>query len=456
MRIPLLSSRRTVAGRLITFSVLYAAAALLIASLVLWFIVAAVVREQVDQRLDMQVDAVKSALSVNADGSLALAGNLDGPPFDRLGSGWYWQARVGEHRIASRSLADGSVSDPPRPFDWRRILTGDPQPAEGSSDRGQALHFRVGQVFVGGVSVEVLAAAPRHALTAPALRALSYLIPAMVVLGCCLVVGIVLQVRYGLAPLRTLSGQLSEISAGRRRDLSPAEVEDLDPVVNDINRLLDDNRARLQETRLQFANLAHGLKTPVASLYLALDDKNDPGREARQLVERIDRKIRHHLGSARAVAAGGGLGFETEVRPRVNDLLQVMSAIYVDRKLAVANGVIDDLVVNCSPEDVDEVMGAIIDNAFKWAATSIVVKGVREGKMLLLTVEDDGPGIDAGRLAEAVSPGVRLDETVPGHGFGLSIAQELVGLFGGKLHLKQREGGGLAATVAFPLSITLP
>ena len=450
MKLELPSPRRTIAGRLIAFSVIYAVAALVVAAFVLWFIVATVVRQQVDQRLDLQIDAVRSALTFNRDGTLALSGNPDGPPFDRIGSGWYWQVTADGRHLSSRSLDGGSIASPPRALDWKRLLKGSPQPADGPGDKGEALHFRVAQTFVGGKAVEILATAPNVALTAPAARALALLVPAMLTLGAILGVGILFQVRYGLLPLRELSGQVSEISSGRLTELPQTEVDELRPVIGEINRLVEHNRKRLAETRLQFANLAHGLKTPVASLYLALDDKNDPTGEARRLVGRIDRRIRHHLGRARAGVSEAGFASSTHLLSRVDGIVQMMSKLYAGRHLSVVTAIGSDLRISCSAVDTDEVLGGIIDNAFKWAASSVRITGTLEGAMALISIEDDGPGIEQSRIAEAMKPGVRLDETIAGDGFGLSIAKEVAELYGGYVKLQARPETGLIAVVALP------
>ncbi|PST64031.1 sensor histidine kinase [Rhizobium sp. SEMIA4064] len=428
----------------------YAMAALIVAAFVLWFIVAAVVRQQVDQRLDLQIDAVRSTLVLGPDGVFGLSGNLDGPPFDRTGSGWYWQVTADGRHLSSRSLDGGSIASPPRALDWKRLFMGKPQPAVGSGDNGEALYFRVARTFVSGKAVEILASAPKVALTAPAARALALLVPAMLALGAILGVGILFQVRYGLLPLRALSGQISEISSGRLRELPQTEVDELRPVIGEINRLVEHNRKRLAETRLQFANLAHGLKTPVASLYLALDGKNDPTGEARHLVGRIDRRIRHHLGRARAGVSEAGLASSTDLRSRVDDIVQMMSKLYAERRLSVVTTVGSDLRISCSAEDTDEVLGGIIDNAFKWAASSVRITSTAEGAMVLISIEDDGPGIEQSRIAEAMKPGVRLDETVAGDGFGLSIAKEVAELYGGYVKLQARPENGLIAVVALP------
>ncbi|WP_245455595.1 sensor histidine kinase [Neorhizobium lilium] len=434
------------------FSLVFVTATIIVASIILYFIVASVVREQIDQRLDTQIDGLRSALSVNSEGSVVLATSLDGPPFERQGSGWYWQVSGDHLHITSRSLAGQTIDNPPRPFDWRHVLSGAPQPADHADFRGEELYMRVAEAVVGNKSVEISVTAPQSALTAPARRALFWLVPAMALLGTVLLAGILLQVRYGLQPLRQLSEHVSAITAGRLLRLPDVDVAELRPVSEQINRMVDQNLQRLAETRLHFANLAHGLKTPVASLSLALDANNDPEGEMRKLVDRIDQRIRHHLARARRTAASG-MGSSTFIKPRVDDLVLVMSRIYADRGIILLCDIDPDLRVACAEDDLDEILGNLIDNAYKWASNAIEISAETEGNAIVITIADDGPGLAQEAIADAFLPGRRMDETVPGDGFGLTIASELVQLYGGSIMVQNGGDGGLQQTVSLPKAI---
>jgi signal transduction histidine kinase len=324
-----------------------------------------------------------------------------------------------------------------------------PRPGANADFHGEELYLRSIQTMVGQRLVEITATAPQFALVAPARSALLWLIPAMTLLGASLVGGIFLQVRYGLRPLRQLTADISSISAGTLDRLPEADVEELRPASGEINRLVEQNIERLAETRLHFANLAHGLKTPVTSLYLALNETNDPDREMRALVDRIDQRIRHHLARARKTAAGG-TATVTALKPRIDDIVDIMSRIHADRGIVATVDMDPEFLLQVTPEDLDEIVGNIIDNAFKWAKSAVRISAKKTGRDVWIVISDNGPGIEDNRISEAFQPGRRMDETVPGDGFGLTIVKELVELHGGSIRLERGENGGLTCSLALP------
>lgn len=441
----------SIAGRLTAFSAAFMAGAILAAAVILWFIVAGVVREQIDQRLDTQIEGLRSALIVNQTGQIALASQLEAPPFDRPGSGWYWQITSGTSTISSRSLGNRNLKPGRRALDWRDLASPRPKPGETEDGNGRGLYTRAMFARIGDKPIEITASAPQSALTDPAFRSLMWLVPAMALLGLTLLIGTYLQVRFGLKPLKRLTAEIAEVSAGNRSTLPAADVEELKTVSLEINRLIALNERRLEDTRVHFANMAHGLKTPVASLTLGLTDDNDPNGSLRDLVQRIDRRIRHHLADARKSAVGQLAQRHVPLRARVDDLILVLSNIYREKNVSVECEVEDRLALRCDPEDVDEIFGNILDNAFKWASSSVTLSQARKAGFVDIIIRDDGPGISDDRIDEAFQPGMRLDESVTGSGFGLGIAKELTELYGGGITLKNSQDG-FQAIITLPLS----
>ncbi|MBO9136141.1 HAMP domain-containing histidine kinase (plasmid) [Rhizobium sp. B230/85] len=443
---------KSIAGRLLIFSGIFVTLALVVASAILWLALNAVIREQIDQRLDTQIGALASAVTHGPDGRLELSTILDAPPFDRPGSGWYWQVEGTGQRLASHSLLDGTIDAPPPRQDFLHMLTAMPTPGEGRQN-GRKLYLRQSSRDIDGEMVLITVTAPEGALVDPAVRALFWLVPCMLLLGVVLLAGTLWQIRFGLRPLKSMAAGIDAINRGEQSRLQDEATVELAPLASKTNALIQANAERLAATRIQFANLAHGLKTPVASLLLALDGRNDPDGALRDLALRIDNRIKHHLSSARRVMASSGTVARTEVAKSLADIHGAISLIHAERGIAFKADVTNGLAVACEESDVEEMLGNLMDNAFKWASSRVTAVAVRDGAFVRITFEDDGPGIPQERIKAVLLPGVREDERVPGDGFGLTIVTEMAGLYGGSLVLEPASPTGLRAILRLPAAV---
>lgn len=445
------------------------AVALVIAAIVIGFVLHRFVQGQIDQRLDTQVTFLASMLRSNAAGELSLTGSADGPPFDRPARGWYWQVTGPKNVLRSRTLGGGALDvsalslppppPPPPPPDRAAApppppdrAAPPPRPADGPGPDDQALHYRIQRLAIGGVPVEIVAAAPRAAVMGPLGEAMTTLGLSLLALGAALVLAIVLQVRLGLRPLDRLRRAVAEVRGGRRQRLPEDQPIEIRPLVSELNALLEQNATNLDRARAHVANLAHGLKTPLATLSLALSANRAGNRDLTDLVDVMERRIRHHLGRARAAALGGQVRAQTSVKPALTALVAVLDKVYAERAIRFAVDVPADLAVACEPQDFDEIAGNLLDNASKWTRHSVAVAAAPDDRWLILTIDDDGPGLSAAQAAQAMHPGQRLDENAPGFGFGLSITRELVELYGGSLVLGAAPASGLRVTVRLPLA----
>lgn len=458
-------TRASLSRRLLIGAAVLIAAAILFAAVALSFVLHRFVQGQIDQRLDTQIVFLTSMLRADANRTLTLAGNADGPPFDQVERGWYWQISGPNNRLRSHSLDNADLPQPlhrplrpgppPPPRDapdssaWPDGVR--PEPGDGPGPRGEPLHFRTLTVNIDATPATVTVSSPRTAVMRPLREAVLTLVVSLLILGVALIAAMLLQVRLGLRPLHRLRQSVSEIRAGRIDRLPAQQPQEIEPLVAELNALLVQNAANLERARRHVANLAHGLKTPLATLALSLPRDGERSREWRDLVEVMERRIRHHLGRARAAALNGPARACTPVKERINDVLTVLAKVHAEKDLAVDLAVLDGLNVACEQQDFDEMVGNLLENAFKWGRHRIAVTGQLEaaGEMVL-TIADDGPGLADDQVMQALEPGRRLDETAPGFGFGLTIVRELVELYGGALVLRRRTGGGLEAVVRLP------
>jgi signal transduction histidine kinase len=449
--------------RLLLGASVFIAVALVIAAIVIGFVLHRFVQGQIDQRLDTQVSFLASMVRTTAAGELSLAGSADGPPFDRPARGWYWQISGPRNVLRSRALGAERLDvaalslPPPTPPPPHRASP-PPRPADGPGPNGQALHYRIQRQDIDGVNIEIVATAPRTAVMGPLREAMTTLGLSLLVLGLTLVAAIVLQVRLGLRPLGRLRAAIADVRAGRKRLVPEEQPAEVRPLVSELNALLNQNAANLERARAHVANLAHGLKTPLATLSVALSGKGGAILDGKlaDLVDVMERRIRHHLGRARAAALAGPTRSLTSVAPAIQDLGAVLTKVYASRTVAFTANISAELAVACEPQDFDEIAGNLLDNAFKWARRSVTVRAVAEDRTALLQIDDDGPGLSAEQVPHLLQPGQRLDENAPGFGFGLSITRELVELYGGSLAFAEAPDGGLRVNLKLPLAHQLP
>jgi signal transduction histidine kinase len=453
--------------RLIAGAAIFITAALLIAAIIIGFVLHRFIQGQIDQRLDTHLVFLSSMLTADADGTIALAGNADGPPFDRPARGWYWQINGPKNVLRSRSLDGNGIDAPPVPRrlpppDFRQMREdiddlppeARPAPGDGPGPGHAPLHFRIVQQTVGSTPVTLIASSPRAAVMGPLRAAMITLGISLAILGLALMLAIVFQVRLGLQPLERLRRAVTDVRAGRSESLPAEQPREIQPLVTELNGLLEHNAANLERARRHVANLAHGLKTPLATLSIALAERGHDGDgELHGLAVLMERRIRHHLARARAAAMNGLARTRTPVALRLEDICNALRKIYADKNILLTLTVSDDLSVACEQQDFDEMAGNLLDNAFRWARSNVAVNvQPSEDRMLRLMIDDDGPGLRPEQIPQVLSPGGRADESAPGFGFGLPIVVELAELYGGDLILSASSLGGLRVTLRLPWS----
>jgi len=262
-------------------------------------------------------------------------------------------------------------------------------------------------------------------------------------------------VRTSLAPLRELRRRLAEVDRGARAHVGghyPGEVQD---VVNDLNGLLAHQAQSVSRAQAKAGDLAHGLKTPLAILVhdaerVAAVGHADLAASIEEQIERMRRQIEYHLAHARAAASAATASARASVADSAASLARALRRLYANRGLTIDAAVPTDCAVRCQREDLDEILGNLLDNACKWARTRVSVCAESLNGQIVVTVDDDGPGIEPAMREAVLQRGVRADEAAPGSGFGLAIVRELAEMYGGAVSLTASPSGGLRATLALP------
>jgi signal transduction histidine kinase len=394
-----------------------------------------VVTEGIDRRLDAEIALLASV--VDRDGRVDRVALAERAGALEAGRGWRWRIETPTGTIGSADrplLREGP--HPPGPGHERG-----PEAIDGEDGDGHGIHAR--RLTMGAVTL--FAAAPRAVIARPLRDALVPLVAALAILATLLAAASWVQLRLGLKPLGRMRAQVAAIRAGAASRIDEDQPVELRGLAAELNALAADREAALATARQSAANLAHALKTPVATLALGLRD--DPAHAAQ--VARIDATIRHHLSRARAGTVDARAS--TPVAPAIADLVQAIGRLHAGRGLSIAaDGA--DMTAAIDAQDFDELLGNLLDNAARHANASVWVSVRRQAdaRWFDLIVADDGPGIPAAQRERVTQPGVRLDERGEGHGFGLAIVRELAELHGGRLTLAERQGGGLEAHVSLP------
>jgi signal transduction histidine kinase len=441
---------RSLATRLILGSAVWIVAALVVGGLLLAGLFQGHVQRIFDDRQVIMLDSLLVVTRVNADGALELTRPPGDPEFERPLSGRYWQITPPDGApLRSRSLWDQTLSLPsPEAGNngLRRYVVRGPQ-----DEKLRVLERDItlpgsDQVFRYAVAIDY---AEVEGLVQPFIVTLAW---SLGVLGIGLVIGAMVQVRYGLRPLSRVRDALSAIRTGKTERLEGDFPTEVTPLADEINLLLDHIGQVVDRARTHVGNLAHALKTPLSVLTNeAGTDTGQLANTVRRQTDTMRRRVDHYLTRAQTAASAGVIGARIDARPILDDLGRTLGKINRFRHLKVtvfANG--DVPAFRGDRQDLEEMAGNLMENACKWATSRVCVIADGVNGELRLAIEDDGPGLPTDQRQKALARGGRLDETVQGSGLGLSIVQEISSLYGGSFTLEDSAMGGLRAVLTLP------
>lgn len=263
------------------------------------------------------------------------------------------------------------------------------------------------------------------------------------------------HVRRGLKQVDALRSDLAGLREQRGRRLDGDYPGEIQPLVNDLNSLLDTREKAIERAAAKAGDLAHGLKTPLAILAQDGDraraaGQGDIAASINHQVSRMKRQIDYHLSQARAAAAGGTATARTPVLESADGLRRAMLRLFADRGIAIDIQVAPEIAVRVQREDLDEMLGNLVENACKWARGRVVVSADGAGGAVTIVVDDDGSGLPEDMCEAVLQRGVRADQAAPGTGLGLAIVRDLAELYGGSITLKNGPNGGLRAELRLP------
>ena len=295
----------------------------------------------------------------------------------------------------------------------------------------------------------LVAAADRTQTDLGANRLRTLLAVAMLSLAAGTLLAMALGLRYALRPFDRIQKDIADVREGRRAGLTGDYPSEVRPLSEELNKLLEHNRNVVSRARTHVGNLAHALKTPLAVLRNEATGDSQLDQVVRRQTEAMRTSVDHYLKRAQAAARAEALGVRTQICDVVSGLSRMMNKLFERDGKHVEAHVPANWHVRIERQDLEEMLGNLMDNACKWATSTVRVSAEPgENGHILVHIDDDGVGLQESEREEAIKRGVRLDETAPGTGLGLSIVADIAGMNNGTLELTDSPLGGLRATLS--------
>ena len=454
--------RSSLATRLFLSATAWVVVILLITGVILSSVYRDATERAFDRRLNLYLRTLVAEVATPDEPPDHQFQSLGEPLFELPLSGWYWQIirtdSEKEEVRASRSLWDKKLpklEDHGAELSAAGIRLGYVEGPEGQTLRMVERPVDLGSdgkflVDVAGDASEIFDETRNFDY---------YLGGTFIALSIVLVLTTIFQVRFGLAPLKRISDSIADIRSGRAERLEGEFPVEIAPLARETNALIDANREIVERARTHVGNLAHAIKTPL-SVIVNEAATHSSDLFAAKVLEQADvmrDQVAHHLERARIAARLTIVGTITEVGPVVEALRRTMEKIHRDRGVAfeVASG--SKAKFRGERQDLEEMVGNLVDNACKWAASRVFIEVLVDEPtepgatpMLRIVVDDDGRGLSEQERAKVSRRGQRLDESKPGSGLGLSIVVDLSALYGGSLTLGHAPTGGLRAELLLP------
>lgn len=415
--------------------------------------------ETLDRQIKGDLDRLVEFTRFSPEGELmSFQRYYEDGKYNQVKSGWYWQIiRTKDQLIVGRSLSMKGFTIPFSKYpnsESPTLLYG-----AGPSDADlQVMQIKV-KDSASGIEYNFLVGAnPKFVIDAID-RVNNRVAIAFGLMGLFLLFGTFFQVRFGLQPLRKLKNSLLAIREGATKHFDEAYPPEIKPLTDELNAHLRHTEEVLSKARGEVGNLAHALKTPISVIG---NENRKPTPQNQEIIQAEIEKVERHINSY--------LLREKEIyrNPLTNEVTNLLSVIrslssaikkqYFDKKTSIHVQVEGELNFRGSQSDLEEILGNLLENAAKYSKKNVwikaeVIEAVKSPlPMLILSIDDDGPGIPEDIRDTMLSRGKRYDETVPGQGFGLSIVNQICTLYGGSIELASSPKGGLRAILKLPRS----
>lgn len=402
--------------------------------------------------LELDLREIAGGLRIDHNGTLLLTGRPTDPHYNAPYSGRYWQvSKNGQGVLRSPSLWDFTIANSSHAgADASGLVR-----LEGPDRQRLIGVVRTVEVADGlrQTPLQILTAIIYSEIVDETQKFTADLLLGLAALATVLMLAAWAHVSIGLRPLKAVSGKVAAIRSGAAQRLAGNFPSEVMPLVAETNALLDAQEETLAAARARAADLAHGLKTPLA--VLGTQSRQLRRRREDAVADQIDQQIARMRGHierelVRARGAVNSRHARSDASVAIRSMIGAMQLLPRGREISWEIDVATRLLVAVDSADLNDIMGNLVDNAMKWARGRLRITGRRNGGNVVISLDDDGVGIPAEEIPRVLKRGERADEQVPGTGLGLAIANDLVHLYGGELDFSRGEMGGLCARIALP------
>lgn len=445
-------TRHSLRLRMMGLAVIWVLASLLAAGFALQYLFSINIERAAREDMDAAITRL-AAVIVPSSETPSLSSQLPDPRYATPFGGRYWQIEALDNgQVArSRSLwdfvletsgADEVIHHEVGPEGRHLILLTRQLQIEGPSG------FRTYLVTVGQDHGPIHAATQQFSQDAAQV---------LLLLGALIILAAWLQIRLGLLPIRGVQLAIESVRRGDAARLEGQFPSELGPLVQEVNGLLDAREVMMDRARSRAADLAHGLKTPLAAVHGIAEGLRGSGHAVEagllqdlsfEMSERVDYQMR--LAALRVRTSAHST--RSSLNSAVIRTLTVLKKTGRGEQLHWIAELSDDCWVDIHRQDLMELVGVTLENAAKWASSRVVVRSKGDGNSAVLEICDDGPGIPEEQMMSLGTRGQRLDQTLPGHGLGLAIAAEILEINHGSMEFSRAQVGGLVVTITLPLA----
>ncbi len=430
--------------------------------LTVFFVLVAVILEEgfresaesaLRERLQIQAYSLLSAAAFSDSAQLLMPNHwLHDPRLENPGSGVYAFIRQGLHKIVwqSPSALGLTAMQPPELMPGESVFLFD-------DNNRYVLHYAATRKNAAGEPVYIFTVAEDARFISNQIKPLQSALRFLLLVIAVVLVAIQFELlRWSLRPLRRIVQDLEAIEQERKTHLDGVYPTELQSLVGNLNAFISIERAHLARYRNNLADLAHSLKTPLAILRGCAESFSENRQTVQEQISRLNEIVDYQL--QRAAAKGAYKTIKTaDLADIINKILASLGKVYRDKNIRFELDIPDACPIYCEQGDLYEIVGNLLDNACKWCQHQVTVsiclnqRKARRDFSVLLTIEDDGPGIPAGQFNEILKRGVRADENIHGHGIGMTVVHDLIGLINGRLEGGTSAAlGGMKWTVYFP------